>query len=148
LDPHADIFRYASRPSSSSHQTRSRRRRQRLRAVADDVEAFGDREFDFTAAFRWLRKKWASNNPLRRRRRTGLDVAAPRPGQRTLPDRLPVDLRRRDAPTLADGDGVKDVRQAIKLRMKSFNRVGQELFLSIASLTGVAVDEAGHRAYC
>jgi riboflavin biosynthesis pyrimidine reductase len=35
----------------------------------------------------------------------------------------------RHAPTLADGNGVTDMQQAIKVRIKSLKRMGQELFL-------------------
>jgi riboflavin-specific deaminase-like protein len=131
LNPGADIFRHRFSPIIVlTTQRASTRDRARLRGVADDVEAFGDREFDFAAAFHWLQKKWGANRILCEGGGE-LDWALLRRG---LVDEIyqtvcPLIFGGRDAPTLADGEGVKDVRKAVKLRMKTFERVGQELFL-------------------
>jgi len=131
LNPRADIFRYRFSPIIVLTTRRaSKTNLRRLRDVADDVETFGDREFDFTAAFRWLRRKW---NVKRILCEGGgeLDWAVLRRG---LVDELyqticPLIFGGRDAPTLADGEGVTTVRQAIPVRLKSLKRLGQELFL-------------------
>src|SRR5688572_23104933 len=59
LNPKADIFRHRFSPIIVlvSGQASARNIR-RLRAVADDVEIFGEEELDFRAAFHWLGKKW------------------------------------------------------------------------------------------
>jgi riboflavin-specific deaminase-like protein len=102
----------------------------KLRAVADEVKVFGRKELDFEAALRWLRQKWNVKHLLCE---GGGEVNAAlfRQG---LVDELyqticPLIFGGRNAPTLADGAGVKSLSQATLLRLKSLKRVGQELFL-------------------
>jgi riboflavin-specific deaminase-like protein len=131
LSPKSDIFRYRFSPiiviTSSRASVRNLRR---LREVADDVEIFGDADLDFRAAFRWLEKKWhvkkllcegggELNNTLIRQ---------------NLVDEIYVTLcpfifGGRNAPTLADGIGVSSLEQATRLRLGSWKRIGQELFM-------------------
>ncbi|HWD93502.1 MAG TPA: dihydrofolate reductase family protein [Verrucomicrobiae bacterium] len=131
LDPRSDIFRYKFSPIIVLTSARaSVRNLRRLREVADDVEIFGDAELDFRAAFRWLEKKWSVKKILCEGGGE-LNMALIR---QNLVDEIYVTLcpllfGGRTAPTLADGPGVTAVDQAVKLRLKSLRRVGQELFL-------------------
>lgn len=131
VSPRADIFRYRFGPiiviASGSAPERNLRR---LRGVADDVEVFGGRELDFPAALRWLRERWN----VRRVLCEGggeLNAALLRRG---LVDQIyltvcPLIFGGRNAPTLADGQSVESVDQAIRLRMESAKRVGDEMYL-------------------
>lgn len=131
LDPRADIFRYRFSPIIVLTTERaSVRNLRRLRAVADDVEIFGEKEFDFAAALRWLEKKWGAGKILCEGGGE-LNWSLLRRG---LVDDLyqtvcPLIFGGRNAPTLADGDGVSRLDQAIRVRLKTFKRIGQELFL-------------------
>ena len=131
LDPRADIFRHRFSPIIVLTTERaSLRNLRRLRAVADDVEIFGEKEFNFAAALRWLEKKWGAKKILCEGGGE-LDWVLLRHG---LIDEIyqticPLIFGGRHAPTLADGEGVSSVDDAIKVRLKSFKRLGQELFL-------------------
>ncbi len=131
LNPKADIFRYRFSPIIILVSGRaSVRNVRRLRKVADDVEIFGENELDFRAAFRWLRKKWKVQHLLCEGGGE-LDAALLRLG---LVDEIyqticPLIFGGRDAPTLVDGIGATRVDQAIRLRLKSFKRIADELFL-------------------
>jgi riboflavin-specific deaminase-like protein len=131
LDPRSDIFRHRFSPIIVLTSARaSVRNLRRLRAVADDVEIFGDAELDFRAAFRWLEKKWRAKKILCEGGGE-LNMTLIR---QNLVDEIyvtlcPLIFGGRGAPTLADGMGVSTVRQAPKLRLKSMRRMGQELFL-------------------
>jgi len=131
LKPNADIFRYRFSPIIVLTTERASIRNVRqLRAVADDVEIFGERELDFTRALSWLHNKWR----VRRLLCEGggeLNATLLRLG---LVDEIyqtvcPLIFGGRDAPTLADGQGIDDVRKATRLRLKSLKRVGQEVFV-------------------
>jgi riboflavin biosynthesis pyrimidine reductase len=102
----------------------------RLREVADEVKAFGDKRLNFTEALRWLRKKWGVKRLLCE---GGGEVNA---GlfQEGLVDEVyhtlcPLVFGGRHAPTMADGDGFPALTDAARLRLKSLRRVGDELFL-------------------
>jgi 2,5-diamino-6-(ribosylamino)-4(3H)-pyrimidinone 5'-phosphate reductase len=131
LNPRADLFRHRFSPIIVLVSGRaSVRNIRRLRGVADDVEIFGDEELDFAAAFRWLHEKW---NVKRLLCEGGgeLNMRLIRLG---LVDELyqticPLIFGGRNAPTLADGNGIDSVRKAFPVRLKSWKRNGQELFL-------------------
>jgi riboflavin-specific deaminase-like protein len=131
LSPRSDIFRYRFSPIIVLTSARaSVRNLRRLRAVADDVEIFGDKELDFEAAFRWLEKKWRVKKILCE----GGGELNTTLIRKNLIDEIYVTLcpllfGGRGAPTMADGDGVTRVEDATKLRIKSFKRLGQELFI-------------------
>ena len=131
LNPNAEIFRRRFSPiivlTSGAARERNLRR---LRAVADHVEVFGEKELDFRAALTWLRTEW---NVRRLLCEGGGEVNAGlfRAG---LVDEVylticPLVFGGRDAPTMADGLGAKDLADATKLRLKSLKQVGNELFL-------------------
>ena len=131
LNPNAEIFRRRFSPiivlTSGAAPERNLRR---LRSVADQVQVFGERELDFRAALTWLRTEW---NVRRLLCEGGGEVNAGlfRAGlvNEIYLTLCPLLFGGREAPTMADGVGAKDLAHAIKLRLKSLKRVGQELFL-------------------
>jgi len=132
LDPKAHLFRKRFSPiivlttrSAPEHRIR------RLRAVADEVKAFGSEEIDFRRAFRWLRRRWQ----IRRLLCEGggeLDGALFQAGvvnelHLTI---CPVIFGGASAPTIADGVGVANLADATQLQLKSARRIKDELFLT------------------
>jgi riboflavin-specific deaminase-like protein len=131
LDPRADIFRHRFSPIIilTSERAPSDNLR-RLRDVADEVKIFGKREIDFAAALEWLRQEWKVKRLLCEGGGE-LNMALLQLG---LVDEIhqticPLIFGGRTAPTLADGAGVRGLKDAIRLRVKSLKCVGQELFL-------------------
>ena len=131
LNPQAEIFRHRFSPIIVLTTERiSQHNLKRLRRVADRVELFGSTELDMAAALAWLRQEWG----VRRLLCEGggeVNDALFRAG---VVDELyltfsPLIFGGRDAPTLCDGAGVQDLRHATRLRLKSLQRVGSELFL-------------------
>ena len=108
----------------------SQRNLRRLQSLADEVKVIGRTEVDFAAALRWLRARWKVKRLLCE---GGGEVngALFRAG---LVDEVhltlcPVIFGGRDAPTLADGVGVKRLAEAARLRLVSMKRAGPNLFL-------------------
>ena len=131
LDPGAEIFRHPFSPVivlASGLATRNNLRR--LNEVADVVKVFGDEELDFTAALSWLRKEWGVSKLLCE---GGGEVNAAlfRAGlvHRVYQTICPLVFGGRNAPTMADGLGIEELSQAVKLRLESLERIGNELFL-------------------
>jgi riboflavin-specific deaminase-like protein len=131
LNPSADIFRHTFSPIivlvsglACPEKVRS------LRNVADEVQVFGEKDLDFPAALTWLRKE----RGVKRLLCEGggeLNAALLEAG---LVDEVyltlcPLIFGGRNAPTMADGRGVARVADAVKLRLSSFKRWGDELFL-------------------
>jgi riboflavin-specific deaminase-like protein len=131
LDPNADVFRHRFSPVIVLTTARaSSRNVRRLQEVADEVKIFGEREFDFTAALDWLRRKWKVKQLLCEGGGE-LNMALLRLG---LVDEIhqtvcPLIFGGRSAPTLADGVGFNSERKAIRLRLRSLKRIRDELFL-------------------
>jgi riboflavin-specific deaminase-like protein len=131
LSPRADIFRYRFSPIIVLTSARaSVRNLRQLREVADDVEIFGDKEMDFKAAFHWLERKWHVKKLLCEGGGE-LNTALIR---QNLVDEIyvticPLIFGGRGAPTMADGAGVHSVEEATRLKIKTMERIGQELFL-------------------
>jgi riboflavin-specific deaminase-like protein len=131
LNPRAEIFRHRFSPIIILVTRRAPESNlRRLREVADEVKAFGDKKLNFTEALRWLRKKWGVKQLLCE---GGGEVNA---GlfQEGLVDEVyhtlcPIVFGGRNAPTMADGDGFPNLARAARLRLKSLKRVGDELFL-------------------
>jgi 2,5-diamino-6-(ribosylamino)-4(3H)-pyrimidinone 5'-phosphate reductase len=131
LNPRAAIFQKRFSPIIIlvSGQAPERNVRQ-LKEVADEVEAFGEKELDLPAAMHWLRQKWKVKRLLCEGGGE-LNAALFRAG---LVDEVhqticPFVFGGKNAPTMADGLGARDLAHATRLRLTSFRRVGQELFL-------------------
>jgi len=131
LNPRAEIFRHRFSPIIILVTRRAPESKlRRLREVADEVKAFGDKELNFTEALRWLREKWGVKRLLCE---GGGEVNA---GlfQEGLVDEVyhtlcPLVFGGRNAPTMADGRGFPALARTARLRLKSLKRVGDELFL-------------------
>jgi riboflavin-specific deaminase-like protein len=131
IDPKAEIFKKRFSPIIILTTTRAGQRRlSLLQELADEVKVCGETELDFGSALRWLRKKWN----VRRLLCEGggeLDDALFRAGvvkelHLTI---CPKIIGGRDAPTIADGTGFGSLARAYRLKLKSFKRRGEELFL-------------------
>ena len=131
INPEAEIFRHRFSPIIILTTGRvAERKLQRLRAVADAVTARGENEIDFRGAFEWLSEKWN----VRRLLSEGggeLNGALFRAG---LVNELhlticPKIFGGRNAPTIADGTGVRNLAGATRLKLKSLKRISDELFL-------------------
>jgi len=131
LSPRAEIFRRQFSPIIVLASGRAAEKNLcRLRDVADEVKVFGEKQLDFVAALSWLRKDWNVNRLLCEGGGE-LNAALFRAG---LVDEIyqticPIVFGGRDAPTMADGLGARDLAQATRLRLQSLKRVGHELFL-------------------
>ena len=130
LDPKSEIFKHHFSPIVILTTGRiSRKRLNTLRAQADEVIIFGERELDFRAAWRWLYEKWK----VRRLVCEGggeLNSALLRAGvvDEVYLTICPVIFGGRGAPTLADGTDPTALSDAIPLKLKSMKRVGDEMY--------------------
>ena len=131
LNPQAEIFRRHFSPVIVLASGRAPERKlRRLREVADEVKVFGEKEVDFVAALKWLRRRWK----VRRLLCEGggeINAALFRAGlvEEVYQTICPFIFGGRNAPTLADGHGVQHLTQATQLRLISRKRVGKELYL-------------------
>ncbi|MDB6026952.1 MAG: 2,5-diamino-6-(5-phosphoribosylamino)pyrimidin-4(3H)-one reductase [Verrucomicrobiales bacterium] len=130
VDPEAKLFQRRFSPIIVLATERAGKKLKRLREVADAVETFGETEIDFVAALRWLKKKWNVNRLLCE---GGGEVNGALFRANVVNELYltlcPVIFGGRDAPTLADGEGIQKLADATRLKMKSMKRVGDELFL-------------------
>jgi len=130
INPNAEVFRRTFSPIIILTSRRAGQRLKRLRALADEVKVCGTSEIDFGRAFHWLRQKWKVKRLLCEGG-GALNDALFRAG---LVDELhlticPKIFGGRDAPTISDGQGVRNLHAAVPLRLKSARRYGNELFL-------------------
>jgi len=131
LNPHSAIFRKRFSPIIVLAGGRvPARNLRRLREVADEVRVFGDGELDFVSALKWLRREWSVKHLLCE---GGGEVNAGLFSAGVVSEVYqtvcPLVFGGRNAPTLADGPGVGEVRDATRLSLKSIKRFGSELFL-------------------
>ena len=101
-----------------------------LRAVAGAVEIFGEKEIDFPAAFRWLWEKWKVKRLLCEGGGE-LHGALVHAG---LVDELHLTICPKifggsNAPTIAGGKGFYSLTGAAQFKLRSTQRVGDELFV-------------------
>lgn len=130
VNPRAEIFRHRFSPvfiltSGRASKTRLRQ----LRAIADEVKVFGGREINFPAALGWLRAKCGVKRLLCEGGGE-LNGALFRAG---LVDELhltvcPKIFGGRSAPTIAGGEGFHQLAKARLFQIKSFKRIGNEIF--------------------
>ncbi len=131
LDPKAEIFKHRFSPIVVLVSDRiSDRNLRKLQSLADEVKVCGRNEIDFVKALRWLREKWKVKRLLCEGG-GALNEALFRAG---VVDELyltisPVIFGGRDAPTIADGKGIDHLADATRLTLKSYRRIGDELFL-------------------
>jgi 2,5-diamino-6-(ribosylamino)-4(3H)-pyrimidinone 5'-phosphate reductase len=131
LNPHAEIFKHRFSPIVILVSERvSDRNLRKLQSRADEVKVCGRDEVDFVKALEWLRAKWKIKRLLCEGG-GALNEALFRAG---VVDELyltisPVIFGGRDAPTLADGRGVEHLPEATPLKLKSYRRIGDEVFL-------------------
>ena len=131
LDPRAEIFKHKFSPLIVLVTGRAGKMRiNRLKKLGAIVEISGDEELDFTYALRWLRTQW---NVTRLLCEGGGEINGAL-FREDLVDEIyltlcPIIFGGRDAPTMADGVGVEKLEDATRLKVKSMERVGDELFL-------------------
>lgn len=131
VNPEAEVFRHHFSPIVVLTTDRiSARRRRALEAVADEVKICGETAIDFELALPWLREQWRVKRLLCEGggELNGALFAA------DLVDELhlticPHILGGRRAPTIADGEGIPCLAQAIPLELQAMRRADTELFL-------------------
>jgi riboflavin-specific deaminase-like protein len=130
INPRAAIFKKHFTPVIVLTTARASKANLRgLEAIADEVKICGQREINFATALRWLRAKWG----VRRLLCEGggeLNDALFRAG---LVDELHLTICPKifgggQAPSIADGKGFGRLAEATQLQIKSFKRVGNEVF--------------------
>ena len=137
LNPGAEIFQHRFSPIIILTTGRaSKARLRQLRGLADEVKICGKREINFREAFCWLRGKWGVKRLLCEGG-GGLNDALFRAG---LVDELhlticPKIFGGRNAPAIADGRGFRRLAEALPLQIKSFKRIGNEIFAVFRRVT-------------
>jgi riboflavin-specific deaminase-like protein len=130
VNPQAEIFSHRFSPIIVlTTQRTSQAKLRQLRAIADEVKVFGAREINFQAALNWLRAKWGVKRLLCEGGGE-LNAALFRAG---LVDELhltvcPKIFGGRSAPTIAGGEGFHQLAKAVLFQIKSFKRIGNEIF--------------------
>jgi riboflavin biosynthesis pyrimidine reductase len=104
--------------------------------LADEVKVCGRQEINFREAFGWLRGKWGVKRLLCEGG-GGLNDALFRAG---LVDELhlticPKIFGGRNAPAITDGRGFRRLAKALPLQIKSFKRIGNEVFTIFRRVT-------------
>jgi riboflavin-specific deaminase-like protein len=131
VNPRAEIFKKEFSPILILTTDRaSAEKLKPLRALATEIKSFGAREVDFHKALQWLREKWKVKRLLCEGGGE-LDAALFRAG---LVNELhlticPKIFGGRKAPTIAEGDEVPKLANAAQLKLKSMERIGDELFV-------------------
>jgi riboflavin-specific deaminase-like protein len=137
LNPNAEIFKHHFSPILILTTGRvSKVRLRQLRALADEVKVCGRQEINFREAFGWLRGKWGVKRLLCEGG-GGLNDALFRA---RLVDELhlticPKIFGGRNAPAIADGRGFRRLAEALPLQIKSFKRIGNEVFTIFRRVT-------------
>lgn len=130
VNPDAHIFKTHFSPIILLvNRTAPQSRLNRLSKLVDDIHLSEGDSICFRTAFEWLREKW---NVKRLLCEGGGEVNAPI-FLEGLVDELhltiaPIIFGGRNAPTLADGEGVARLDQAVKLRLKHLEKIGDELY--------------------
>jgi len=130
IDVDADIFRTQFSPIIVLTTSRiSPGNLTRLRKVAQEVKIMGQREINFPAALRWLRKKWQVQRLLCE---GGGELNAAM-FRANLVDEIHLTICPKifggsQAPTMAEGEGWPGLRWAKQFELSSFRPKGPELF--------------------
>ena len=131
INPKAEIFNHRFSPIIILTTERaSKGKLATLRSLGAEVFICGEKELDFEQALRWLREQWGVKRLLCEGG-GALNAALLASG---LVDEVyqticTVVFCVRAAPTLADGEGASSLKDAVRLKLKSMRRVGDELFL-------------------
>ena len=131
IDPKAEIFRHRFSPIILLTSERaSKAKLKSLHTLVDDILVCGNHHIDFASAFQWLREKWKVKRLLCEGG-GDLNAALFHAG---LVDELnltvcPKIFGGRTSPTIAEGAGIRRLADAASLELKSFRRVGDEVFL-------------------
>ena len=132
LDLRAKIFQAKFSPLIILVSRRaSKARIARLQKLGAIIHVCGEKHVNFTEALKWLRKEWNVKRLLCEGG-GGINGALFR---EDLVDELYLTLSPklfggRNAPTMADGPGIASLEDATRLKLKSRQRVGDEMFLS------------------
>ena len=137
LNPNVEVFKHRFSPIiilTTGRESKARLRQ--LRALADEVKICGRQEINFREAFCWLRNQWGVKRLLCEGG-GGLNDALFRAG---LVDELhlticPKIFGGRNAPAIADGRGFRRLAEALPLQIKSFRRIGNEVFAVFRRVT-------------
>lgn len=130
INPRAAMFKKHFSPVIILTTARASKAKLRsLRTLANEVKVCGKREINFAAALRWLRAKWG----VRRLLCEGGGELNDALSRADLVDELHLTICPKvfggsEAPTIADGDGFGRLAEAAPLQIKSFRRVGNEVF--------------------
>lgn len=130
ITPEADIFKKRFSPILLlTTEAASRTKLAKLREVVEEIHTSPGKEIDFPAALHWLAMRWQVKRLLCEGG-GATNAALFRAG---LVDELylticPVLFGGRDAPTIADGEGVDQLIEAARLRLVSCEQVGEELY--------------------
>jgi 2,5-diamino-6-(ribosylamino)-4(3H)-pyrimidinone 5'-phosphate reductase len=131
VNPNAEIFKHHFSPVVVlTTEQAPKERLDKLRSRGAEIKIFGEKEIDFAEALRWLQKDYGVRRLLCEGG-GGLNWSLLKSG---LVDEIyhtlcPVIFGGRDAPTMADGDGVKELKDAIRLKFKSIREKNGELYL-------------------
>lgn len=131
IDPKAEIFKHQFSPIIILVTKRAPKKKiDRLRKLGAAVAIFGETDLDFPKALRWLREKWGVKRLLCEGGGE-INAALFRAGlvNEVYQTLCPVIFGGRDAPTLADGKGIEHLSEAVRLKMKSMKRHGNEIYL-------------------
>jgi riboflavin-specific deaminase-like protein len=130
INPRAEIFKKHFSPIIILTTARASKRKLRsLRAIADEVRVCGRREINFGAVLHWLRAKWGVKRLLCEGGGELNDALF----RANLVDELylticPKLFGGNAAPSIADGEGFHRLAEAAPFQIKSFKRVGDEVF--------------------
>jgi 2,5-diamino-6-(ribosylamino)-4(3H)-pyrimidinone 5'-phosphate reductase len=132
VDPNARLFQRAYGPIVILATRRiSKARLRRLQSLAHTVRICGAERVDFSDALRWLRSEWNVRNLLCE----GGGMVNAALLEADLVDQIHLTLcpwivGGREAPTIADGQGVADLADASAWQLERTRRIGSELFLT------------------
>lgn len=136
VNPRAKIFQHKFSPLIILVSRRaSKARIIRLQKLGAIVHVCGEKHVNFTEALKWLRKEW---NVKRLLCEGGGEINAAL-FREDLVDELYLTLSPkifggRNAPTMADGQGIASLGDAARLKLKSKRRIGDEMFLTYSVL--------------
>ena len=131
VNPCAEIFKHRFSPIVLITTAKAPlSRRTACRAAGAEIEICGESEIDFEMAMRRLRQRWGVRHLLceggGQLNQALLTAGLVNEIHQTI---CPLLLGGRAAPTLADGAGISNLKEAVQLRLKSWRRCHDELFL-------------------